>query len=87
MGLWKQKMALIFLLKNIIRIRDWVWNVLNCIAFDRFKKLIENALKEREEYCHVNNVNVGAVPEITNIFENSQNVSISKENTISNKRH
>ena len=43
------KFVHIFPLMNIINIRDWFWNLLNSVAYNEFKKLIKNALKEREK--------------------------------------
>ena len=59
--------------------RDWIWNVLNTIAHDKFQTLIKETLKDREKMIVMKSrLNVEAIPEIVNIFAKSQNVSVSK---------
>ena len=59
--------------------RDWLCNVLNTIAYDKFQTLIMDALKSRERKLVMKSkLNVVAIPEIIKIFAKSQNVSISK---------
>ena len=59
--------------------RDWLWNILNTIAYDKFQKLIKDVLKDREKMIVMKSrMKVEAIPEITNIFAKSQNVSVSK---------
>ena len=59
--------------------RDWLWNILNTIAYDKFQKLIKDTLKDREKMIVMKSrMKVEAIPEIINIFAKSQNVSVSK---------
>ena len=59
--------------------RDWLWNILNTIAYDKFQKLIKDALKDREKMIVMKSrMKVEAIPEIIHIFAKSQNVSVSK---------
>ena len=59
--------------------RDWLWNILNTIAYDKFQKLIKDALKEREKMIVMKSrMRVETIPEIIIIFAKSQNVSVSK---------
>ena len=59
--------------------RDWLWNILNTIAYDKFQKLIKDALKDRKKMIVMKSrMKVEAIPEIIHIFAKSQNVSVSK---------
>ena len=64
--------------------RDWIWNVLNSIAHDKFQKLIKDALKSKEKMIVMKSrINFEIIPEIVNIFAKLQNVFASNENLIS----
>ena len=59
--------------------RDWLCNVLNTIAFDNFQNYVKHAYKERETSLTLTKgFTLSAIPEITKIFSNSNNISYEK---------
>ena len=62
--------------------RDWLWNILNSIAHDKFQKFVKIACKNREQVLVLNmGLQLAATPEIAKIFSESQNVSYEKGRT------
>ena len=57
--------------------RDWLWNILNTITYDKFQKLIKDSLKEKMIVMK-SKMKVEEIPEIINIFAKSENVSVLK---------
>ena len=56
--------------------RNWIWNIINTLCQEDFKKYIERKISERAKHMiRMKSFNVKALPEFIDIFQSSRNIS------------
>ena len=56
--------------------RSWIWNVINTLWQDKFRKFIDDKISERVKHSiNMKSLNIKALPEFINILKSSKNIS------------
>ena len=56
--------------------RSWIWNVINTLWQDKFRKFIDDKISERVKLpINIKSLNIKALPKFINILKSSKNIS------------